>query len=73
MTVTMRPAVDHETERAASTLRVAYRCGMCHKQCLTPCRFTGAEFRLLQQTVAQGGSPEDIERLVAQMGYQERS
>lgn len=28
-------------------LASAYRCQMCHKQCLVPCRFTAAEFKMM--------------------------
>ena len=30
---------------ASEWLRQKYRCTMCHKRCLVPCRFTSAEFR----------------------------
>jgi len=38
---------------AASIVRARYRCTMCHKHCLVPCRFTIAEFQVLEQAVAE--------------------
>jgi hypothetical protein len=65
--MTSRPVPGDESERTASMLRTHYRCAMCHKHCPIPCRFTGAEFRLLQQTLVEGASADDIEQLVSTM------
>ena len=40
-------------------LRIKYRCTMCHKQCLVPCQFTGAEFRQLVAETGRGGAVPD--------------
>ena len=45
-------------------LRTKYRCTMCHKKCLVPCRFTAAEFRQLAASgegdlEGNGTSPDD--------------
>jgi hypothetical protein len=45
-------------DRSAVALRARYRCAMCHKNCDTPCRFTAAEFRLLEQASRDGVPPE---------------
>lgn len=36
-------------------LRTVHRCGMCHKRCLIPCKFTGDEFRQLVAGLAPSG------------------
>jgi hypothetical protein len=41
---------------AAGILRARYRCTMCHKQCLVPCKFTAAEFRQMMLEAEEGGS-----------------
>jgi hypothetical protein len=61
------PSGGDEVDEAAVALRVKYRCAMCHKQCRIPCRFTGAEFRLLQQAVLDGLSDQAVEGLVGAM------
>ena len=38
---------------AASILRARYRCTMCHKHCMVPCRFTLAEFRALERALSE--------------------
>jgi hypothetical protein len=45
-------------DQSAVALRARYRCTMCHKNCQTPCRFTAAEFRLLEQGSREGVPPE---------------
>jgi hypothetical protein len=40
---------DSVQRRLAST----YRCQMCHKQCLVPCRFTAAEFKMMVAQYAE--------------------
>ncbi len=42
-----------ESTRAAM-LRRQYRCAMCHKNCLIPCRFTASEFREMAEDLPVG-------------------
>jgi hypothetical protein len=48
-------------DHSAVALRARYRCTMCHKNCMTPCRFTAAEFARLEQAARQE-APPDAER-----------
>ena len=36
-----------ELDSVQRMLSSTYRCRMCHKQCLVPCRFTAAEFKMM--------------------------
>ena len=45
------------------SLRARYRCGMCHKSCFIPCRFTASEFREMEleangASLNEEGEPE---------------
>ena len=44
---------------AARRVRVEYRCAMCPKQCLVPCRLTTADFRLLEQQAVNEETAHD--------------
>ena len=46
MTVSSEPD-GFERDSVQRMLSSTYRCTMCHKQCLVPCRFTAAEFKMM--------------------------
>lgn len=44
---------------AAEMLRSKYRCKMCHKHCLVPCRLPSSVFRQMAEGTYEGKSPND--------------
>ena len=55
-----RPERGWDESTRAAMLRAQYRCAMCHKRCLVPCRFTAAEFRRMEEDRPVGESSDPV-------------